>query len=128
MNAWLLGAAALVFVIGLVHSLLGERMIFRHLRQRGFVPTAGAPVLREYQTRILWGAWHLVTLFGWALAAVLAWLAQPAAQAASGGVVECAVIAALVASSGLVLISTRGRHIAWVALLAAAALVLVSYR
>lgn len=123
MNAWLLGAAALVFVIGLVHSVLGERMIFRHLRQRGLVPTAGAPVLREYQTRILWATWHVVTLFGWALAAVLAWLAQPAARAGSGGVIECAVIAALVASSGLVLAATRGRHVAWVALLAAAVLV-----
>jgi len=123
MNAWLLGAAALVFVIGLVHSLLGERMIFRHLRQGGLVPTAGAPVLREYQTRILWATWHVVTLFGWALAAVLAWLAQPAVRAASAGLIEQAVMAALVASAGLVLVATRGRHVAWVALLAAAVLV-----
>lgn len=127
MNAWLAGAAALVFTIGLVHSVLGERRIFRHLRRAGIVPTGGAPVLRDFQTRILWASWHLVTVLAWALAALLLWLAQPAARAASGGVVEQICIAALVASAGLVLWSNRGRHPAWIALLAAAALVLRSY-
>lgn len=126
MNAWLVGAAALVFLIGGVHSGLGERRIFRQLREDGIVPTGGAPVLRAFQTRILWASWHVVTVLAWAMAALLGWLAQPAAQAASGGVVEWVCAAALAASAGLVLWSNRGRHPAWVALLAAAALVLAS--
>lgn len=128
MNGWLVGAAALVFLIGLVHSWMGELMIFRHLRERGVVPTGGAPVLRDFQTRILWASWHLVTVMAWAFAALLLWLAQPAAQAASGGVVESTLAAALTAGAGLVLWSNRGRHPAWMALLAAAALVLLSQR
>lgn len=128
MNAWLVGAAALVFVIGIVHSWLGELRVFRDLRRGGIVPSGGQPVLRGFQTRILWASWHVVTLLAWALAAVLAWLAQPAAQAVSGGVVELACASALAGSSGLVLWSNRGRHPAWIALLAAAVLVLVSLR
>jgi len=128
MNAWLVAAAALVFVIGLVHSWMGELRIFRHLRRSGIVPTGGAPVLRDFQTRILWASWHLVTVLAWALAALLAWLAQPAAQAASGGIAEGIFAAALTASAGLVLWSNQGRHLAWIALLAAVALILASQR
>lgn len=126
MNAWLIGAAALVFVIGLVHSWLGEQRIFRHLRRGGIVPTGGDPVLRAFQTRILWASWHFVTVLGWSLSALLLWLAQPAAREASSGVVEAVIAVALAAGGGLVLWSNRGRHPAWVALLAAAGLVLAS--
>ncbi|KQV53479.1 hypothetical protein ASC95_12155 [Pelomonas sp. Root1217] len=128
MNPWLVGAAALVFVIGLAHSWLGERMVFRHLRAGGLVPVGGQPALREFQTRILWASWHVVTALAWALAVVLAWLAQPAVQAMSGGIIEAAAATALAVSGGLVLLSNRGRHPAWIALLAAAALVLMSQR
>lgn len=123
MNAWLVAAAALVFAIGLAHSWLGELMIFRQLRRGGIVPSGGDPVLRAFQTRILWASWHLVTLMGWAFTALLLWLARPAAQAASGGVVEGGIAAALAAGAGLVLWSNRGRHPAWIALGVAAVLV-----
>ena len=128
MNHWLVGTAVLILVIGLVHSWLGELRIFRHLRRGGVVPTGGAPVLRAFQTRILWASWHVVTVLAWALAGLLLWLAQPAARAASGGYAEQVIAAALAACGGLVLLGTRGRHPAWVALLAAAALVLMSLR
>ena len=126
MNGWLVGAAALVFVIGLAHSWLGELRIFRHLREAGVVPTGGAPALRAFQTRILWASWHLVTVLAWAMAALLLWLAEPAARTASGGVVEHICVIALVAGAGLVLWSNRSRHPAWIALLAAAALIVLS--
>lgn len=123
MNPWLVGAAALVFLIGIAHSWLGERLVFRHLRSGGLVPDGGQPGLRPYQTRILWASWHVVTALAWAMAVVLDWLAQPAARAASGGVAEAACAASLAVSGGLVLLSNRGQHPAWIALLAAAGLV-----
>ncbi|MGQ3051793.1 MAG: hypothetical protein ACT6S0_08415 [Roseateles sp.] len=128
MNAWLIGAAALLWLTGLVHSVMAELMIFRHLRRGGIVPTGGQPALREYQTRIVWASWHLVTVLGWTLAALLLWLARPAMQAASAGVVESVIGTALAFGSALVLWSTRGRHPGWVALLLAAALVLQAQR
>ncbi|MBW8845157.1 MAG: hypothetical protein JF607_09315 [Burkholderiales bacterium] len=128
MNPWLVAAAASVFLIGLVHSWLGERLVFKHLRRAGLVPDGGEPALRPYQTRILWASWHVVTALAWALAWVLLCLAQPAARAASAGTVEPIIATALAVSGGLVLLSNRGRHPAWIALLAAAALVLGSLR
>ncbi|KQW46204.1 MULTISPECIES: hypothetical protein [unclassified Roseateles] len=128
MNAWLVAAAALVFLTGLVHSWMGEVRIFRHLRRGGIVPTCGEPALRDYQTRIVWASWHLVTIGGWAQAALLMWLAQPVNRAASAGLIEAILAAALAAGAGLVLWSNRGRHLGWVALLLAAAFVLMSSR
>jgi hypothetical protein len=127
MNPWLLGAAGLLVLIALAHSVIGEWRIFRHLRRAGqVVPTEGGNLLREFQVRILWGAWHGLTVMGLGLAAVLVWLAQPGAQAASGGRVEWCVAMAAAASGLLVLVSNRGRHPAWGALFVAAGLVLMS--
>lgn len=127
MNPWLIGAAALSALIALALSVLGEQRIFRHLRRAGhIVPTEGGPVLREFQVRILWGAWHGLSAMGLGLAAVLVWLANPDAQAASGGRVESCVAMAMAATGVLVLVSNRGRHPAWVALLGVAGLVLLS--
>ena len=127
MNPWLVAAAVTLALIGVVHSWLGERRIFAPLRRGGIVPTGGAPVLREFQTRILWACWHLASLLGFALAGLLLWLATPAARAASAGVVEGLIAATMVACAALVLWSNRGRHPAWVAFLGAACLVLASY-
>ncbi len=127
MNPWLLSAAALSVLIALAHSVIGEWRIFRHLRRAGrVVPTEGGKLLREFQVRILWGAWHGLSVMGLGLAAVLVWLAEPAAQAASSGRVEWCVATAMAATGLLVLVSNRGRHPAWVALLGAAGLVLMS--
>ena len=127
MNPWLLGAAGLSVLIALAHSVIGEQRIFRHLRRAGqVVPTEGGTVLREFQVRILWGAWHGLSAMGLGLAAVLFWLAHPAAQAASGGRVQWCVSMAMAATGVLVLVSNRGRHPAWVPLLGVAVLVLAS--
>ena len=128
MNAWLVAAAAVIALTGLAHSVGGEWMIFRALRRGGVVPSGGQPILRGYQTRILWATWHLVTVLGWALAALLLWLALPEAHAASGGVIERGTALTLAAGGALVLWSNRGRHPGWVALFTAAALVLASLR
>ena len=127
MNPWLMSAAGLSVLIALAHSVIGEWRIFRHLRRAGrVVPTAGGKLLREFQVRILWGAWHGLSVMGLGLAAVLVWLAEPAAQAASSGRVEWCLATAMAATGLLVLVSNRGRHPAWVALLGAAGLVLMS--
>lgn len=126
MNACLVAAAVVVALTGLVHAVGGEWMIFRALRRHGVVPDGGAPVLRGFQTRILWASWHLVSLLAWGLAALLLWVAQPEPRAASGGLIEYGAALALAAGGALVLWSNRGRHLGWVALWAAAALVLTA--
>lgn len=122
MNVYLSAAAALLVVIGLVHSVFGELLIFRRMRPRGVVPAEGGKLLRSAHVRILWASWHIVTVLGWCVAALLWWLAQPPNAHLARALPGAAAIAALAASSVLVLAGTRGRHPGWAGLLAAAVL------
>jgi hypothetical protein len=117
MSLMLLAAAGLTVAIAMVHSVLGERRIFRRLRG------GGAPRLSAFQVGILWASWHLVSLFGLALAAALFCLASPTGLANLPTVLRVAVIASMVGGAGLVGFGTRGRHPAWIALFLVAALV-----
>jgi hypothetical protein len=124
MNLQLAGAGVVLVLTGLVHSVFGERLVFRRLRTAGaLVPTHGGSALREPHVRILWATWHALTAIGWALAALLFWYAYetPPMPAPVG----LAVVGGTMASSLLVLIGTKGRHPGWLALLAAAVLTLL---
>ncbi|CAN7620903.1 hypothetical protein [Acidovorax sp. Leaf78] len=124
MNILFIVAAGVLAVVALAHSVLGEIMVFRSLRTRGVVPTAGRPVLREPQVRILWGTWHLATVLGLALSALLWRLGtSPWTDAALAAWVADVAGVATLASGLLVFYATRGRHPAWVPLMAVAALV-----
>jgi len=122
MQTLFLVAGVLVLVTGLIHSVLGEILIFRHLRRGGLVPAMAAPPLRERNIRIIWATWHLATILGWAFAGVLLQLATaPQGQSLEAFVVN-AICFAYLGGGLLVLIGTKGRHPGWIALLAAAGL------
>lgn len=114
-ESWLLIAASLTIVIGLVHSLLGEQLIFKQLRQGTIVPTNGKPVLRERHLRILWASWHLVSIFGFAFAAVLIAFAT-APDVALDRVFLLVTTITMAMSALLVLFATKGMHPGWVGL------------
>ncbi len=121
MNTYFVAAAAIAFVVGLLHSVLGEKLIFQRLRINGhLVPTKGGTVLGTGHVRILWASWHIVTVFGWCMGAVLLHLAWPvAAESVTGFVVHAFAIAALVGAA-CVFIGTQARHPGWIGLLAIA--------
>jgi hypothetical protein len=75
MNPYLAAAAALAVLVGLVHSVLGERFVFSRMRQGELVPTNGGTVLRQPHVRILWASWHALSVLGWAIAAAILLLA-----------------------------------------------------
>ena len=122
MQPYLFAAGGLALIVGAVHSVLGELLIFRHLRSGGLVPAMAAPPLRERHIRILWASWHLVTVFGWALAVILLRLASPSTASSLHVLVENAIALAFLGGSFLVLIGTKGRHPGWIGLLGVAAL------
>ena len=122
MATYVLAAGFLAFVVGAAHSLLGEVLIFRHLRSGGLVPAVDAPPIRERHIRILWATWHLATVFGWALAAVLLRLASPVSHSSLQSLVLHAIALAFLAVASLVLIATKGRHPGGVGLSAVAVL------
>lgn len=92
------------------------------MRPAGFIPTNGGHVLREPHVRNLWASWHVVTAIGWCVAVFLFWLALPSSTHVAHTLVPKAIVASMLASSILVLVGTKGKHLGWVGLLGVATL------
>lgn len=121
-NYFYVAGAVLLSVVGVIHSVLGEVLIFRRMRVQGVVPTDGGSLLRERHVRILWATWHVVTVLAFLVAVII----FKAASLPSPGLPDWAAVAvtgAMLASSAFVLLGTRGRHPGWAGLLAVAVLV-----
>jgi hypothetical protein len=105
-------AALLAFILGLAHSVLGERYILTRLFRRAeHLPRIFGGT--EFTTRTLRFAWHLTTVLFW----TFAWLLW---QAAANTVTQDSVLRvigyACIAGGVLPLVMTRGRHLSWVVL------------
>ena len=124
MNSYFIAAAVLASVVGLMHSILGEMMIFRRMRKPGrIIPSDGGMLLLGSNVRILWASWHALTVLGWGMAAMLVRLSLPASRAVGDGIIEQSIAISMLASSVLVLIATKARHPGWIGLLGVAVLV-----
>ena len=116
----LLTAATLIFLLGLAHSVLGERyLLIRLFRRQDLLKLFGGTA---FTTRTLRFAWHLTTVIAWGLAAVVLQLGE--LPEAAGRSIGMTLAITLLLSCLLPLLFTRGRHLAWVVLFAAGALVL----
>ncbi len=114
-------AGLLALVTGLVHSILGEVMIFRPLRNGSLISATSPAPLAKRTIGILWATWHLATVFGWAFAGILLQLAFAPQAASTTVLVVTAIVFANVGGGLLVLVGTKGRHPGWIALLAVSA-------
>ena len=111
MNGYFITGAILLVLIGLAHSVLGERQLlmplFRDGRDHFFLKNPWAKNILRF-------AWHLITI---------AWCGMAAAavdMAAGGRLTEWSIWAftATFALTGLVILFfSRGRHIAWIVFL-----------
>lgn len=119
MQPLLTAAAVLAISVGVVHSFLGERLIFRHLHQPSFVSFLPALPLRRRNVQILRENWHIASVFGWVIAGLLWQLAKNPGVGSSTSPALDALAAGLLASALLALVGTRGRHPGWVAFRAA---------
>jgi hypothetical protein len=122
MQTYLFVAGSLALLVGLVHSVLGERLIFSRMRTGGLIPTSGEPVLRERHVRILWASWHIVSVFGWALGVILLQSAFSSSDSVFRAFVTNTIGGSMLVGSLLVLIGTKGMHPGWLALLGVAVL------
>jgi len=109
----LLLAAVLTFLVGAVHSWLGERKLIGPL----LAPEGRQGLLaRSWARRVLRFAWHLTTVAWWGSAATFAALARGPLGAQGRLTLEVASVTFLV-TGVIVLVSSRGRHLAWPAFL-----------
>ncbi len=120
MNIYFLTAGCLCFVLGLVHSILGEYLIFKEKRIKGrLTPSKTGVELKERHLRILWATWHLASLFGWCIGVALTKVSlhttQPSERIAS--FVVNVVCYTMLTASFLVLFATKAKHPGWIILL-----------
>lgn len=114
----LYAAAAIIVLLGVLHSVLGERYLLSRLFRRSELP----PILGDAQFTkgTLRFTWHLTTLLVFALAGVLIQI-----ERADGDVDIVSTIGWTMLLAGLLPIYfTRGRHLSWIGMFGAGALCL----
>jgi hypothetical protein len=119
MSISLLIAATLLCFTAVAHSYLGERFVLRRLLRKSDLPhLLGGDQFMKQTLRL---AWHITSVIGIGLAALLVIIASHSSSVMSREIAY--VIAATTALSGLVaLVGSRGRHLSWLAFFLVAAL------
>ena len=114
-------AAVLLFLLGLAHSVLGERYILVRLLRRDNLPKLFGGT--AFTARTLRFAWHVTTVLWWGFS-VLLW------QAASDHITQAQVLQVIgyssLAAAVLPLVITRGRHLSWMVLVIVGGIALYS--
>lgn len=109
-EASLLLCAVILIGIGLAHSILGERWLIGPLldpaRRQGLLEKS------RFAREVIRFAWHLTTLAFWSVAAVVVCVAM-APEDTLASAVLWAVSTFCFLSALAILISSRGRHLAW---------------
>lgn len=116
MNLYLLIAGCLAFTLGLIHSVLGEILIFRQLLQTNLASSSGRAVLKERHIRTLRSTWHIVTLFGWGFGTILFCFALSSTASDQITATKNIMVAMFLVAAAFWLIGTKGKHPAWVVL------------
>lgn len=128
MNPYFLVAGILAILLGAIHSFLGEYLIFRKLQMKHkLVPTRSPKGLGERHLRILWGTWHLASIFGFGIGIALiqlAWIHAPLETTLLFQIISTIAIAMLI-SSLVILVATKGKHPEWIILLLIGTLLLM---
>ena len=103
----LLVAAAVLSLIGVMHSYLGERYVLRPVLALPDLPKLGGS--RAYMESIVRWAWHLTSVAWWGTAMMLALWGSGRGPRAMG-----VVLAGTFAIHGLIILGkTSSRHPAW---------------
>jgi len=116
MNGYLLLSGILIILLGLAHSIIGERLIFKPLRD-GDAAAAALAVLPARRWAAIWSAWHLLTLLGCGLGALLIALALRPLPVDAMVTMQAVLIATFLLSAVFWVVGTKGRHPAWIVLL-----------
>lgn len=125
MNFYFIAAAILTLAVGLAHSWLGERYILMRLFRRQNIPhLRGSDVFTKRTLRF---AWHVTTVAWCGLAALLLAFALLPLDT-SARILSTIIAATFLASSVVVLVGSRGRHMAWALFLVIAGLVWMGNR
>ena len=109
-------AAILLVLVGLAHSILGERFLLIPLFKRRDLPTILGTT--DFTKRTLRFAWHITTIAWFGFAVILYQLSRDATVPSISIIIGITFLI-----SGLIaLIASRGKHLSWIVFLTIAAL------
>ena len=118
MNTYLLVAAVISAVGGILHSILGERLLLSKLTTAGLPETVGSSV---FALRVLRLFWHLVSVAWWGFSVLLVLLASMRASDDYQRLIW-AIALTFLTSAVVSFIVSRGKHFSWGLLLIIAVL------
>ncbi|MEW6991001.1 hypothetical protein AADZ91_09965 [Colwelliaceae bacterium 6441] len=119
----LLIAGILTILLGVIHTLLGEFLIFQKLRDGTLVPTGSHSELKERHVRIIWATWHFITILAFSIGAILCQLSTDDIVITENvRFIILSIAVSMLSGSLLILFATKGRHPAWIVLIIIAAL------
>lgn len=125
MNAFLLTAAGLTILGGVLHSLLGERLILGRLATHTLPETLGST---QFTKRILRLMWHAISIAWWGIAGVLVVLASLADLDSTATRIAAIIALTFLVSSIYAFVQTRGKHFSWGLFLAIAVTIWLGIR
>lgn len=124
MNLYLVSAAALTALLGLLHTIMGEALILVPLLKREVPKIRGDEFIVRRTLRF---AWHTTSLFWWGIAALLVVLAFGPLSAR-----ETVLLRVLLGTFGIAallsLIASHGKHFSWYVFTAIAVLIFLGAR
>jgi hypothetical protein len=124
MNMWFVFASAVTVLVGLIHSILGEKYIISPLQHLQNMPSIfGSDLLTKRTLRF---AWHLTTIAWFGLASLMLMLARN--QELFPRMVVFVLFAIFATSFIVSLVVSRGRHFSWVMFLAISLFLLLGLR
>lgn len=112
-NYLLIAATALCILLGIVHSVLGEVLIFRHWRKT-------PPNIPRQHQGIIIATWHITTLLAFTTAILIHIISD---KFATIPVWHWSLVTCFILSGLLVLWLTKARHPGWIVLFIIAGLV-----
>ncbi|CAM2064675.1 hypothetical protein SCOR_04840 [Sulfidibacter corallicola] len=101
-------AAFLILLVGMAHSILGERYILTRLFRRENLPKVLGS--SEFTARTLRFAWHVTTVAWLGLASVLIALAHPPVTVKGLGLI---VGGTFLIHFAISVVGSRGKHLSW---------------
>ena len=118
MNVYYLVAAALLILLGLVHSGLGERLVIAPLLAHKELPKLLGS--RGFMGRVLRFAWHITSVLMWGIGGLLIYWGVTGAGTSIDAFI---VVATLLISALVSAVIGRLKHFSWCVLLLSAVLV-----
>lgn len=126
MNLYAFLAGVLTFLLSAIHSLLGEKLIFRHIAKGGLREADALALFPARRWASMRSTWHLVSLMGCGLGALLVAIGTWPTKETSVQTTKAILATTFLVCALYWVLGTRGKHPAWIVMVIIAGLALLA--